>query len=84
MRIEGVDWAVLWFPLDGAGAGRSLTPAEHEVASHLLAGMSNAEIARKRRVSPRTVANQVACIYRKLRVRSRAELVGRAAHFGDG
>ena len=51
-----------------------LTPAERSVARALLLGQSNAEIARLRGSSPRTIANQVAGIFRKLGVRSRAEL----------
>jgi DNA-binding CsgD family transcriptional regulator len=39
-----------------------------------LRGASNQDIARTRGVSVRTVANQLAAVYRKLGVRSRAEL----------
>jgi DNA-binding NarL/FixJ family response regulator len=52
----------------------SLTQAERAVAARLLEGRSNAEIARLRRTSARTVANQVASIFRKLDVGSRSEL----------
>lgn len=52
----------------------ALTPAEREVASAVLRGATNKAIARTRGVSERTVANQLARIYDKLRVRSRAEL----------
>jgi DNA-binding CsgD family transcriptional regulator len=51
-----------------------LTNTEAEIAREVLAGLSNAEIARKRGTAVRTIANQVASIYRKLRVRSRLEL----------
>jgi len=51
-----------------------LTAAELEVARSAVAGMSNDAIARARRTSVRTVANQIASILRKLAVRSRAEL----------
>jgi DNA-binding CsgD family transcriptional regulator len=44
-----------------------------------LRGRSNADIARVRGSSPRTVANLLARTFRKLKVRSRAEL---AARFG--
>ena len=51
-----------------------LTPAEHAVAIDVLAGLSNAEVARKRGRSRRTIANQLAAIYRKLGIHSRVEL----------
>lgn len=53
-----------------------LTPAERQVALAVLAGLSNA-VARMRGSSPRMVANQLATIFRKLEVRSRAELAAR-------
>ncbi|MEO8874604.1 MAG: LuxR C-terminal-related transcriptional regulator, partial [Polyangiaceae bacterium] len=56
-----------------------LTEAERDVALALARGLTNAEIARTRNVSPRTVANQVAAIMKKLDVSSRVEL---AARFG--
>ena len=43
----------------------------------VLAGLANAAIARRRGTSARTVANQVASIFRKLGVQSRAELAAR-------
>ena len=54
-----------------------LTPAEREVALHLLAGSTNADIARRRGSAERTVANQVAAVFSKLQARSRAELAAR-------
>jgi DNA-binding CsgD family transcriptional regulator len=51
-----------------------LTAAEREVAQAILDGASNKEIAQQRGVAPRTVANQVASVFRKLGVSSRAEL----------
>jgi DNA-binding NarL/FixJ family response regulator len=52
----------------------ALTAAERHVALAVLAGLSNGEVAQMRGSSPRTIANQVATIFRKLAVRSRAEL----------
>ena len=71
--------AVLTFEL-GAGAlpGELLTTAEARVVRAIFEGKSNDAIARERGTSPRTVANQVASIFRKHRVASRAELV---AHY---
>ena len=54
-----------------------LTAAEQEVLLHLLDGRDNASIAAVRGTSPRTTANQVASIFRKLRVKSRAELAAK-------
>jgi DNA-binding CsgD family transcriptional regulator len=57
--------------------GANLTAAEREVAGFILRGRSNGEIASARRTSARTVANQIAAIFRKVGVSSRAELVAR-------
>lgn len=57
-----------------------LTPSELAVARLAAAGRSNAQIATARRASPRTIANQMAAILRKLQLRSRIEL---AAYFPD-
>jgi DNA-binding NarL/FixJ family response regulator len=51
-----------------------LTPAEAEVAALALDGLSNADIAARRRSSCRTVANQMSSIFRKLGIASRGEL----------
>ncbi|MCC6625527.1 MAG: hypothetical protein IT385_30085 [Deltaproteobacteria bacterium] len=56
-----------------------LTPAEREVASATAAGRTVHEIAAERSTSERTIANQLASIYRKLGVASRSELVSRFA-----
>jgi DNA-binding CsgD family transcriptional regulator len=53
----------------------SLSEAEREVARLVCDGLSNAEIAEQRGTATRTVANQLAAIYQKLDVDSRAELV---------
>jgi len=55
-------------------SAESLTPSEQAVAELVVAGCSNAQIAQDRSVSERTVANQVASVFRKLSVHSRAEL----------
>lgn len=51
-----------------------LTAAEREVARLVVDGASNADVARKRGTSVRTVANQLRSIYGKLGIASRAEL----------
>jgi DNA-binding CsgD family transcriptional regulator len=55
-----------------------LSKAEREVLGELLAGKATHEIAVQRQVAGRTVANQIAAIFRKFGVHSRSEL---AAHF---
>lgn len=59
-----------------------LTPAEQLVLNGIVAGASNETIARCRGTSARTVANQVASVFRKFGVGSRAELVARL-HVGS-
>lgn len=54
-----------------------LTRAERSVLSAVLAGHTHQQIATVRRTSRRTVDNQVASIFAKLRVNSRRELVAR-------
>jgi DNA-binding NarL/FixJ family response regulator len=51
-----------------------LSPAERLTALYVSRGLSNAEVARRRGVAVRTVANQVASILRKSGVNSRAEI----------
>jgi DNA-binding CsgD family transcriptional regulator len=79
VSVDGEEYLVLDFPAaDAAEAAEpgpwSLTPAEREVAAAAVAGQSNQEIAAARRASTRTIANQLAAIYRKLGINSRAEL----------
>lgn len=51
-----------------------LSPCEVEIARYLLRGLTLAEVAARRGRAVRTVANQVASMYRKLGISSRAEL----------
>lgn len=60
--------------LDLALEGK-LSACEMAVARLLIEGTSHAEIARQRRTSARTVANQIASVYRKLRISGRIELL---------
>ena len=71
----GDDLVLLSFPVAGPGAPAVLTAAEWEVARLVYEGGSNAEVARARNVSVKTIGNQLVSIYRKLGAASRAELV---------
>jgi DNA-binding CsgD family transcriptional regulator len=72
------EFALLAFPLGGGAAADraagALTQAERAVMSLALRGHSNAEIARARGTSLRTVDTQLANIYRKLGVAGRRDL----------
>lgn len=54
-----------------------LTPAEHEVLALVVTGATNAQVARARGTSVRTVANQMARLFDKLGAGSRYELIQR-------
>jgi DNA-binding CsgD family transcriptional regulator len=75
------EYLLLDFPLRngrrGVGFTNGLTPGERAVLELILGGQSTSEIARARGTSLRTVANQIAAIYRKVGVRSRRELFAR-------
>jgi DNA-binding CsgD family transcriptional regulator len=56
-------------------AQRGLTPVEADIARLVASGLTNREIADRVFLSPKTVEANLSRIYRKLDVRSRAELV---------
>jgi DNA-binding NarL/FixJ family response regulator len=78
LLVGGERLVVTSLPVDHTSVAEDhlavLTPAERQVALDAAAGLSNAAIAKKRRRAVRTVANQLAAVYRKLDVVSRAEL----------
>jgi DNA-binding NarL/FixJ family response regulator len=51
-----------------------LTEAERRVAELVAAGLSNRDVAAKLFVSQKTVEHNLTHVYRKLEIRSRAEL----------
>jgi DNA-binding CsgD family transcriptional regulator len=63
--------------LSGTRAGGGLTSAEERVARRAAAGLSNKEIAAELFVSPKTVETNLSSVYRKLGIRSRAQLHAR-------
>jgi DNA-binding NarL/FixJ family response regulator len=74
-RRDGESFAVVSYPLRRPASFSSLTASELEVVEAVLDGQSQREIAKRRERSARTIANQLASAYRKLSVRSAAELV---------
>jgi DNA-binding CsgD family transcriptional regulator len=77
-RNAGEELAVIAIPLDDPPLFLDLTPAERAVARLIVEGRSDADIAKARGVSKRTVANQIASILEKTRARSRVDFVARA------
>lgn len=75
--VAGARLALLSFEVTDSVALPALSHAERAVMLAILHGRSNAEIAAARGTTPRTVANQVARLFAKLGVRSRAELAAR-------
>jgi DNA-binding CsgD family transcriptional regulator len=73
--FDGEELVAFSFPRRELHLPATLSPAEREVAELVLGGLSNAEIAAQRGTALRTVANQIAVIFAKLGVGSRAELV---------
>ena len=56
-----------------------LTPREREVAQLVADGLTNAELAKRLYISPRTAAVHVSNILRKLGVASRTDVAGALA-----
>jgi DNA-binding CsgD family transcriptional regulator len=77
-KLGDAEFAVLSVPMTPAPPGLDeLTSTERHVLELVLASRSNSEIAKERGTSARTVANQIASIFRKTSAGSRAELVAR-------
>ncbi|MDI6105746.1 LuxR C-terminal-related transcriptional regulator [Actinoplanes sp. NEAU-A12] len=58
-----------------AGRLRLLTPRERQVVTHLVAGLSDRDIARRLSVSERTVHKHLEQVYRKLGVHARTQVM---------
>ena len=63
-----------------APAAKTLTPTEGQIADRVASGRSNTEVARELFLSPKTIEWNLSKIYRKLGVRSRAELAAKLAN----
>jgi DNA-binding NarL/FixJ family response regulator len=81
--VQGRELVLLRFPIPAPRLPGSLSRAEREVVAGVLQGRSNAEIARERGTSLRTVAVQLQSIFRKLGVGSRTELAATLLHGDD-
>jgi DNA-binding CsgD family transcriptional regulator/tetratricopeptide (TPR) repeat protein len=66
-----------------SAAQRGLTPVEADIARLVADGLTNREIADRVFLSPKTVEANLSRIYRKLDLRSRAELVASVASAAD-
>ena len=67
-------------PLGGRPTSRvALTPAEQRVADLVGSGLTNRQVAAALFISPKTVESSLARVYRKLEIRSRAELGAHSA-----
>jgi DNA-binding CsgD family transcriptional regulator len=77
VELVDEDLAVFSWEVEPVTAEPRLTAAEQAVLAHVIAGASNAEIARARSTSVRTIANQVASLLRKLGAGSRFDLIRR-------
>ena len=64
------------------GGPGQLTPTEREIAGLAAAGLRNHEIAARLFLSAKTVEANLSRVYRKLGIRSRAELAQRLANAG--
>ena len=80
MEHAGERHLVIGFRLPRPAFLMDLTPTELQVMDAWVAGASMRAIAEARGVAERTVANQLASIYRKCGVGSRDELQARLQH----
>jgi len=86
--VDGETYALLDFPADVSPRSYlikqlGLSLAEGDVVGLAVRGLRNVEIAGLRKVSPRTVRNQLAACYAKLGVGSRSELAARFPWLGE-
>lgn len=77
--LDGEELIVLSWPVVARPELSSMTDAEQEILGMLLERRTQRDMASARGTSARTVANQVASIYRKLGVSGRVELLARLA-----
>ncbi len=85
---EIVERLIGFFSKGEPGAGSptfpELTDREREILSLIARGLSNAEIASRTFLSPKTVRNHISSIFDKLQVADRAQAIVRAREAGMG
>jgi DNA-binding CsgD family transcriptional regulator len=69
-------------PMPAVAGSSELTAREREVAALLAEGVTNAELARRLYISPKTAAVHVSNILMKLRMANRAEVAAWAVRSG--
>jgi DNA-binding CsgD family transcriptional regulator len=74
VKVGDETLVVVSLPTEDLRTLDGLTAAEREVARAVIRGLSNEEVARARGCRPRTIACQLAAVYKKLGVTSRSEL----------
>ncbi len=79
LHSDGQIFLVFSHPTTDLPVPECLASGEADVVRRILRGQSSEEIARARGTALRTVANQLASIYRKLGVRGRLELASMLA-----
>jgi DNA-binding CsgD family transcriptional regulator len=83
IRTDTELWAAGGRKRKRSEAGMSvLTPQELQVALRVAGGMTNREAANELYLSPKTIEFHLGQIYRKLSIRSRAELASLVARQG--
>lgn len=75
VRVGGQELRVVGIPRPDRRLVGVLPAAELAVVGCLLEGCCYAEIAQRRRTAERTIANQIANVFKRLRVSGRSELV---------
>ena len=65
-----------------SGSKLRLTDREKDVLARVAKGSTNREIALELHLSPHTVKEHTSALYRKLKVRNRAEAVRKAQRLG--
>ena len=80
VRMVGLGMTVFEPQRDAAPS--LLSDREHEVLGLIASGATNREIAGRLYLSPHTVKEHTSSLYRKLKVRNRAEAVQRAQRLG--
>jgi DNA-binding NarL/FixJ family response regulator len=75
LESDGRRYVALALPALDPRLLEGLSSAEREVATHHAAGATYCQIALRRSTSPRTVANQIASLSKKLDVHGRFDLI---------